>query len=212
MVVTLGFFAAIAYVTYQRREDLTEIFEDPGAELLAIGLLVVVGHFLNSMGFWLLYRAQGLRIGMGETWLLFFANQLGNLLPGQVGTLYRFRYLQVVHRFGYAKSVSNAGVNVAITFGSSAAAALLGMAVLSVSGTTVAPALLVAGIAFSGLALVLMFFPPPRLERLPGRAGRMWRSFWNGWEDIRRQPGVAASVLTVDLVKYLLIAWRFQIA
>ena len=61
---------------------------------------------MNSTEFWLLYRAQGLRIGLWENWLVFTAGQLANLLPGQVGTLYRFRYLKVVHRFSYGRSGS----------------------------------------------------------------------------------------------------------
>jgi uncharacterized membrane protein YbhN (UPF0104 family) len=210
--LSVAFVALVVVVALQRRDELEQLFSDPGPELVAVGVLVLGGHFLNSTEFWLLYRAQGLAIGLWETWLLFLANQLGNLLPGQVGSVYRFRYLKVVHGFEYAQSTSNYAANLVISFGSSALAGLTGLFLVAAGGGTFSPVLLWVGIALAVLTVVLMAAPPPAMPWLPARVGRTWTTFRGGWRSIQRQPHVAAAVLVIDVVKYLLVAWRFQIA
>jgi uncharacterized membrane protein YbhN (UPF0104 family) len=212
LAVTVVFMALVVLVVYQRRDELAELFDDPSGELLLIGVLIVVGHFLNSTEFWVLYRAQGLAIGLWETWVLFLATQFGNLLPGQAGSLYRFRYLKVVHDFDYARSGSNFGANLAITFASSAVAALVGLTVVTIGGGSVSPLLVAAVIALGMASTALLVVKLPELPGLPGGAARAWGQFREGWEAIRRQRGVAGVVLLLDLGKYVLVAWRFQIA
>lgn len=212
LVVSVGFLALMAMVVYSRRDELASLFDDPDGSLALIIVLIVAGHFLNSTEFWMLYRAQGLHIGLWETWTLFLATQFGNLLPGQAGSLYRFRYLKVVHDFDYARSGSNYGANLAITLASSAMTALVGLAATELSGGSVSP-LLVAGVLLLGLVSVaLLVFELPDLARLPNPAARAWAQFRDGWESIRRRRDVAATVLVLDVGKYLLVAWRFQIA
>lgn len=212
LVVPAVFVVALVAVVWSRRGDLTPLGRDPGAELALIAVLVVAGHFLNSAEFWVLYRAQGLRIGLWENWTLFLAGQLGNLLPGQVGTLHRFRYLKVVHGFGYTRSSSSFGANLVITFGSSAVAALVGLIGMTAAGGT-ARWWLVAGVVGLGvLSVTMTFVPMPHVPWLRGRPASVWHGFREGWEDLRRRPKVAATVLLLDLGKYLLVAWRFQIA
>ena len=59
---------------------------------------------------------------------------------------------------------------------------------------------------------LLVFVPMPHVRWLRGTPGRVWHGFRSGWEDIRRRPSVAVGVLVLDLAKYVLVAWRFQIS
>ncbi len=212
LAITLAFVAMVALVVYRRRDDLAGLLDGPRSVLAIIGLLVVVGHFLNSAEFWVLYRAQGLAIGLRETWTLFLATQFGNLLPGQAGSLYRFRYLKVVHGFDYGRSGSNYGANLAITFASSAVVALVGLAALTATGGSVSPFLVAAVVLLAIGSLALLLLTLPELPRLQGAPGRAWTQFRVGWESIRGQHAVAGVVLLIDVAKYALVAWRFQIA
>ncbi len=212
VVAPLVFTGALAAVVWTRRDDLTPIFVDPGPTLIAIGILVVAGHFLNSAEFWVLYRAQGLPIGLWENWLLFTAGQLGNLVPGQIGTLYRFRYLKAVHGMAYARAGSSFGANLVVTFASSAVAGLIGIAGIAATGGS-ATWWIVAGFVALGVASIAMIAVPlPHVRWLSGRPARVWTAFHQGWEDLRRRPMVAGQVLTLDLAKYVLVAIRFQLA
>lgn len=212
VVIPLVFTAALVAVVVQRWDDLRPIFTDFDGSLALIGLIIVIGHSLNSAEFWLLYRVQGLEIGLGENWMVFTAGQLGNLLPGQVGTLYRFRYLKVVHGFPYSRSGSSFGANLIITFASSAVAGLLGLAGVVAGGGTATWWIVAAFAALGVGSCLFVLVPVPQVRWLRGTPARAWNGFRDGWEDLRRRPRVAVEVLVVDLVKYVLVAWRFQIA
>lgn len=212
LAVTAGFMALVGFVAYTRRDELAGLFEDPSGALALVVVLIVAGHFLNSAEFWVLYRAQDLRIGLWETWMLFLSTQFGNLLPGQAGSLYRFRYLKVVHGFDYGRSGSNYGANLAITLASSALTALVGVAVVAATGGSISPFLVAAAVLLGAASLALLFVELPDLPRLGGPAGRAWTQFRSGWEAIRRRRDVAGVVLVLDVAKYLLVAWRFQVA
>ena len=212
VVIPVGFLVALVAVVVARWPDLQPAFENPGRDLALIAVLVVIGHFMNSTEFWLLYRAQGLAIGLWENWLLFTAGQLGNLLPGQVGTLYRFRYLRVVHDFSYGRSGSAFGANLVLTFASSAIAGLVGLIGVAASGGTVRPWIVAAVLGLGVVSIAVVAVPLPSVTFLTGAPARLWRSFRAGWDDLRRRPGTAALVLVLDLSKYLLVAWRFQVS
>lgn len=206
------FVAALVAVVWARWDDLAVVFEDPGRDLALIAALVVVGHFLNSSEFWLLYRAQGVPIRLWENWMVFTAGQLGNLLPGQLGTVYRFRYLKVVHDLPYTRSGSSFGANLVITLASSGVAGLVGLVGYWLSGGTVRTFVVVAVGALIVGSFVLALVPLPDSPWSTGLVARVWRGFRSGWEDLRRQPAVASQVLVIDLAKYVLVAWRFQLA
>jgi uncharacterized membrane protein YbhN (UPF0104 family) len=212
VVLPAIFTVALVVVVWVRWDDLSPIFEDPDGSLALIALLVVVGHSLNSAEFWLLYRAQGMRIGLFENWMVFTAGQLGNLLPGQVGTLYRFRYLKVVHSFAYSRSGSTFGANLVITFASSAVAGLVGLVGVAATGGSASVWIIVSFTALGLASVMLIAVPMPRARWSSGTPARLWNGFREGWEDLRGRPRVALAVLGLDLAKYLLVAWRFQVA
>jgi uncharacterized membrane protein YbhN (UPF0104 family) len=213
VVTTVVLIGLLLAVVWDRRGELVDLVEDPSWDLAVIGVLVVVGHFLNSAEFWVLYRAQGLtRFGLLENWMVFTAGQLGNLLPGQMGSIYKFRYMKVVHGFDYARSGSNYGANLVVTLVSSAVAGLLGLGLSTGRGVAPSPLLFVAFGGVGVASALMLAFPLPHLGWLPGRARRVWVGFREGWEELRRQPNVAAVAVVLDLAKYVLVAIRFQVA
>jgi len=213
VAITVVLVAILVVIVWDRRGELLDLVEDPSWRLGAIFGLLVAGHFLNSTEFWLLYRAQGVtQLGMLENWMVFTSGHLGNLLPGQVGSIYKFRYMKVVHGVGYAKSGSNYGANLVVTIVSSAVVGISGLTISAAQGGDPSPVLFVV---FGGLglgALLLVAFPMPGLERLPGRVGNVWAGFREGWEELRVQPRVATTTLGLDVGKYALDALRLQLA
>lgn len=212
-LVTVALTSLVVIVVWDRRGELVDLVEHPPADLAVIAALVVLGHFLNSTEFWLLYRAQGVTgFGVVENWMVFTAGQLGNLLPGQVGSLFKFRYMSVVHGLSYARSGSNYGANMVVTFASSALTGLIGIVVSSSTGDRPSIVLVLAFVTLGATALLVLLVPAPDLPFLRGRPARAWSGFRDGWEELRRQPRVAIAVLLLDVGKYGLVALRFQLA
>jgi uncharacterized membrane protein YbhN (UPF0104 family) len=210
--VTLVIVAVLFILVWQRRDDLRPLWDDPSWDLALIAVLIVAGHFLNSSEFWVVYRATGVRVGFLENWMVFTAGLLGNLLPGQVGTIYKFRYMNAVHGVPYAKSGSNYGANLVISLGSSAVVGIIGVAAHSASGGDFATTMFAVFIVLGGACIALMRFPLPDWPLLRGKPARAAASFNEGWHEIQRTPRTSLQVLTIDIVKYLLTAWRFQLA
>jgi uncharacterized membrane protein YbhN (UPF0104 family) len=202
----------LTLMVWVRREQLQPLAENPGRELLLIGVLLILAHFLNSTEYWVLYKAQGANISMVENWMLFTAGNLGNLLPGQAGTFYKFKYMRDVRNMPYSMSATNYGANLVLTFGSSAFIGLVGVFVTAYGPNNLSYIML---FTFSSLALAFIFmlvWPVPEIRWLRGRAAKGWNDLREGWEGLRKQPLVTTQVVLLDIGKYLLSAWRFQIA
>lgn len=211
-IVSLAVVAVLFVMVWQRRDDLRPLWDDPSWNLALIGLLIVVGHFLNSSEFWVLFRATGVKIGFFENWMVFTAGLLGNLLPGQVGTIYKFRYMNAVHDVSYAKSGSNYGANLVISLGSSAIVGVLGVVAYAAGGGDFAWVVFVVFVALGLACATLMRFPLPNWSLLRGKPAKFAASFNEGWHEIQRTPRTSMQVVVIDIVKYALTAWRFQLA
>ena len=59
IVVPFLFTLALAWIIWGQRGKLEPLNDAPLLDLVAIGVLVLVGHFLNACEFWLLYRSRG---------------------------------------------------------------------------------------------------------------------------------------------------------
>jgi uncharacterized membrane protein YbhN (UPF0104 family) len=210
--VTLTVVAVLFVLVWQRRDDLRPLWDDPSWDLALIAVLIVVGHFLNSSEFWVVYRATGVRVGFIENWMVFTAGLLGNLLPGQVGTIYKFRYMNAVHDVSYAKSGSNYGANLVISLGSSAVVGIVGVSAHAASGGDFATTVFAVFVVLGAACIALMRFPLPDWPLLRGKPARAAAAFNEGWHEIQRTPRTSMQVLAIDTVKYLLTAWRFQLA
>jgi uncharacterized membrane protein YbhN (UPF0104 family) len=175
-------------------------------------VLVLLGHFLNSSEFWLLYRAHGARSGVFENWFLFLAGQLGNHLPAQAGTLYRVRYMRAVHDVPYAGSAAVYGANLVATLAGAAIVGLVGVVAAALVTDDLHVLMLLVALGVAALAVAFAVVPLPRFAARHGRLARAWRGFHAGFEQIRSNPAVALAVLAIEVVKYFLTAWRFAIA
>lgn len=204
--------AVLVILVWQRRDDLRPLWENPSWDLALIAALITIGHFLNSSEFWVLYRATGVRVGFFENWLVFTSGLLGNLLPGQVGTVYKFRYMHAVHGVPYAKSGSNYGANLVISLGSSAIVGIIGVVAHTLGGGDFAWAVFAVFILLGLTCIALLRFPLPNWSFLRGKPARFVTSFNEGWHEIQRTPRAAVQVVVIDVAKYVLTAWRFQLA
>jgi uncharacterized membrane protein YbhN (UPF0104 family) len=211
-VISSVLVALLFLLVWQRRHELTPIFKDPSSDLLLLGVLIVIGHFLNSAEFWVVYRATNIRIGFFENWMVFTSGLLGNLLPGQMGTLYKFRYMKQVHQLPYAKSGSNYGANLIISLGSSAIVGIVGVFGNKISSGSFSWVMLLCFIGLGIVCIATLRLSLPTWKFLRGKPAKIFSSFNEGWDEIRRTPRTTFQVIAIDVVKYLVTAWRFQIA
>ena len=204
-------FELVALV-WNRRDDLAPLWEDPSWDLALIAVLIIVGHFLNSAEFWVVYRSIGVKVSFWENWMVFCSGLLGNLLPAQVGTIYKFQYMKSIHDLSYARNGSTYGANLIISLGSSAIVGIVGVIAYAVAGGDFAWIMLAAFVGIGVMCVVFLAIPLPTSEEPSGRIRQAISNFARGWNDIRSNPTTSITVTVIDVVKYIVTAWRFQLA
>jgi MFS family permease len=120
--------------------------------------------------------------------------------------------MNAVHNVPYAKSGSNYGANLVISLGSSSIVGLVGVMAHAAGGGDFAWAVFTVFVALGAACLALLRFPLPDWPLLRGKPARAAAAFNEGWHEIQRTPRTSLQVVTIDVVKYLLTAWRFQLA
>lgn len=203
--------AALLLYLWQRRNELLAVLDAPLYQLLFVAGLMAVGHWLNALEFWVLYRRLGANISVTENWLLFTSGQLLNHLPGQVGTAYRFRYLKAVHDLGYGRSASGYGANLVLTILATGVLGLLGTLSYGLGQARVSILLLLAFLGLTVGALLALVLQLPKGSR-QSLIGRAWGSFQEGWSDIMSHPRPALLVGGLEVLKHTVAAFRFQLA
>lgn len=212
VAVPLVLLAALAWFVWSERTTLSRVGEAPPRDLLIIAGLFVVAHFINSAEFWLLHVRTGASLGLFENWMVFTAGHLGNYLPAQVGTVYRFRYMQVVHEVPVIHTAAIQGANLVITIAGAALvglAGVIGMWLYGGAGLSILMLLLFASMGVVAVLFALVPLPPFRGRT--GRIARLWRRFHDGFEQVRRMPGTGISLVALEVGKYLATAWRIQV-
>jgi uncharacterized membrane protein YbhN (UPF0104 family) len=204
--------AALVALVWNRRDDLRPLWEDPSWNLALIGGLIIVGHFLNSAEFWVVYRSLGVKVSFWENWMVFCSGLLGNLLPAQVGTIYKFQYMKSVHNLSYARNGSTYGANLIISLGSSAIVGVIGVIAYAMTGGELAWIMLAVFIGIGVMCMVFLAIPLPTQDQHTNRIRRAISNFARGWNDIRSNPRTSITVAGIDVIKYLVTAWRFQLA
>jgi uncharacterized membrane protein YbhN (UPF0104 family) len=213
VVLPAAFALLLVFFVWTERDRLDPLSDAPAMDVALLSFLILLAHFLNSTEFWVLYRAGGARSGIFENWFLFIAGQLGNYTPGQAGTLYRLQYMRTVHDVPYSRTVSVYGANFVATLGGAAAVGLVGVigaAFATEHGLSVVMLLVTLGIAALSVAMAML--PLPKFASRQGRLARAWQSFHEGFEQTRRDPRTAWSVVALEVAKYFVTAWRFQVA
>jgi uncharacterized membrane protein YbhN (UPF0104 family) len=212
VVLPITFTALLILFVWRERARLEPLSDAPVGKLLLLAVLVGLTHFLNSSEFWLLYRSNGARSGLFENWFLFLASQLGNLIPGQAGTLYRLRYMRAVYDVSYARSAAVYGADFVATLGGAGVVALVGVIGAGVFGDGVSWVMLCVSLAVVGLAVAIAILPAPGFVGGNGRIARVWRSFHAGFDQMRRDPATAGTLVLIEVAKYIVYALRFSIA
>jgi uncharacterized membrane protein YbhN (UPF0104 family) len=208
---TIVVVALIALV-WNRRDDLSPLWEEPSWNLAVIAVLIIVSHFLNSAEFWVVYRSIKVKISFWENWMVFCSGLLGNLLPAQVGTVYKFQYMKSVHNLSYARNGSTYGANLIISLGSSAVVGIIGVIAYAASGGRFSWVMLAVFISIGVACAVFLALPLPEIDNPTGRIRRAISNFARGWNDIRTNPRTSITVAVIDVIKYVVTAWRFQLA
>lgn len=204
-------FVALLFVYVLRRRDAFESLSDIGiGAIVLVAALTVIAQFLNAEEFGLLYRLMGAPIGVRENWQLYSAGLLGNLVPGQLGTLFRFRYVKDVHGLSYTDATAAYSANLAITVFATGLAGTIGCIALGVGEGNWSPLLLAALGGLMVVAVVAAVLPVSDRERA-GKLGRLWTRFGRGWHRARSNSRITATVLALELTRYVLLAWRLQI-
>ena len=213
LVVPVLFVGVLVVLIARDHDRLNPLWHTDLQHLSALALLVLAGQFVNSMEFWLLYRARGIKVGLFENGNLFFASQLGNYAPGQIGSLYRLRYMRDVHGVSYAESVAVYGANFVATLGGASMTALVGVLGVVLIGHHGLPlGLLLVILATIAAVVILATVPLPRFAARNGYVARAWRAIHAGFEQVRRERSVGLVVVLLEVVKYALTAWRMLIA
>ena len=212
VVLTVVPIVLLVWLVWARRDDLRPIWEEPSWNLLLIAVLIAVSHFLNSLEFWVVYRAMDVPISITENWMVFTSGLLGNLLPGQLGTVYKFRYMNTVHDVSFSRNGSSYGANLVISLGSSAIVGIIGVCAYAVGSNTFPLAVFLVFLGLGLMCILLMRSSLPVPSFLPGKFAQAAKSFANGWDEIRRTPRTSLSVVAIDIAKYGITAWRFLLA
>jgi uncharacterized membrane protein YbhN (UPF0104 family) len=213
IAVPVLFVVLLAVLIARDHDRLNPLWHTDLQHVSALAVLVLLGQFVNSMEFWVLYRARGIKVGLFENGNLFFASQLGNYAPGQIGSLYRLRYMRDVHGVSYAESVSVYGANFVATLGGASMTALVGVLGVVLIGHHGLPlGLLVVILGTIAAVVILATVPLPRFAAREGYVARAWRAVHAGFEQVRRERFVGLMVVALEVVKYALTAWRMLIA
>ena len=62
-LLSAGIIIFLVVLVWQRRDELAPIYQHPSLNLLLLAFLIILGHFLNSAEFWVVYRATDVKIG-----------------------------------------------------------------------------------------------------------------------------------------------------
>lgn len=211
VLVPLALVGLLGYLVWVNRAELRPLSDASIPTVTGIASLVAGAHFVNSTEFWLLYRTQRAGGGLFENWMLFFAGNLSNYLPGQPGTLYRLGYMRTVHAVPLAVSGAVYGANLIATLAGAALAGLLGVLALGIEDHWAWTMLLVY-FALGAIAGAAAIAPLPRAAAGGGKLAKAWRAFSNGFEQIRSNPGVAVLVCGLEALKYTMTALRFALS
>jgi uncharacterized membrane protein YbhN (UPF0104 family) len=120
--------------------------------------------------------------------------------------------MKQVHQLPYAKSGSNYGANLIISLGSSAIVGIVGVFGNKISSGSFSWVMLLCFIGLGIVCIATLRLSLPTWKFLRGKPAKIFSSFNEGWDEIRRTPRTTFQVIAIDVVKYLVTAWRFQIA
>ena len=211
VVLPLVVLVVLAVFVWNRRDQFQAIGDAPLLTVLLLVLLTAAGFAVNAAEFGILYRVLGARIGAVENQCVFVAGQLGNHVPGQVGTLYRFRYMKAVHDVSYTNGVAVYSVNLVLTALATGVIGLVGCIGLWLTEGTWSFVLAGALLGLVVLALGAASISPGGRAR-EGRIGKLVARFSTGWATASGDRKAAGAVVALELLRFVLLAFRLKVA
>lgn len=179
-------------------------------QITAVIAITAVAFFLNSTEFAVLYKAQGIKIGLGESHRIFSVGQLLNYAPGQVGTIYRFREMKQTFGASYTDSSVTMATNFVLSALATGVIGLSATLALGIIGEVwVLPLLAIfAAISVVTATAGLIRVPQPNTGR---RVPKYFRKFNESWGQVQQKKVVGLTVLLLEVSRLLLAAWRLQL-
>jgi hypothetical protein len=89
---------------------------------------------------------------------------------------------------------------------------IIGVCGNTVSGGSFSWVMLLCFLGLGFICIATLRFSLPTWKVLRGKPAKIFATFSEGWDEIRRTPQTTFQVIAIDVVKYLVTAWRFQIA
>ena len=202
---------AAGWALWQRRSAFGELLDASWTSLGSIGLLVLLAWGLNATQTWVLFRAEGARVGFVENLLLATGATFANYLPMRVGTVLRGRYMKQLHGLRYARFGSIFGIRMVLLVSASGLLGALGTLGLWIFEDRPAWLLLGAFVGLSLASVVAFLVPLPRIGRGEKRLFRVWNDFVDGFATARARPRVSFLVLALTLLQQLALGMRLAV-
>ena len=202
--------AFLAYL-WGSRETLAATIEVSWAGLAAVAVGVILHWLVNAGQSLLLYRAEGLRIGLMETTFLTVMGGALNYMPFRLGTVVRLRYLKTVHRLRFTRAASVVGIRLVLLVVATAVLGQIGLLFLYVDSGQVNVELSVVFVVLLLVSCAAAYWPPPKVSG-QNAVFRVWNDFSQGLSKIRTHPRVASGVLVLIFAQLLLMGGRFYVS
>lgn len=207
----LAILIATGWALWERRSAFRELLDASWADVAVMGLLVLAAWVLSAIQTWVLFRAEGARIGFFENLVLAWCANFANYLPMRVGTVLRGRYMKQVHGLRYARFGSIFGIRTVLLVSASGILGTIGLLGLWLSGGPLSWVLLAVLLGMALASLGALLIPVPRWSASEGRLSRIWNDFVDGFATARARPKVSAVVLALTLLQQLSLGLRFMV-
>jgi uncharacterized membrane protein YbhN (UPF0104 family) len=202
---------ATGWALWRQRATFAELIDASWGDLLAMAALVLVAWFASAAQTWVLFRAEGARIGFWENLTLAVCSNFANYLPMRVGTVLRGRYMKQVHGLRYARFGSIFGIRSVLLVSASGLLGAVATLGLWLGEGRPAWLLLVVFLGMTAAAGIALLVPLPRLDEGDRRLPRIWNDFVDGFATARARPRVSMAVLALTLVQQLALGLRLYI-
>jgi len=210
--LTWLFVAWLIYYLATNWERFRALVDLSWYHAIGIGVGVLLTWLITSTQAFLLLRAEGVRIGFGEHFLLFVASVLVNYLPLRAGTIMRIQYLRVVHDLPYGRFGSLMGVRFVVLLVTTGLLGIAGMIILWQRERRFSLELAIPYAALLIGALVLSRLPIKPLSRREGRLRRLWSDFGDGVAAHRSRRRLMFVIAVLIVLQYAAIGWRLYLS
>lgn len=203
------------WLLWERREAVINAWSGSPADLGLIFISIVLVWVVSAVVSSLTFRAQGYDVGFWEAFTLTGATNLGNYLPMRTGSLIRAEYMKYRYGMPYTRSGSVYGIRAAAMVIAGGVVGSLGCAASFLQGVPVRFDLVAIFVASVGSTLLVLFVPVPLWQetqttsRALLKIRSVYRSFVTGLLVMREQPVMSLKIVGLEIVHYLLMAWRF---